>query len=310
MRFGGFHSVGRDALTRAAYAVLVGPSPRYRSDMSFEAARAEGLRILREQLGMDDADVGELLDRARETLGAARTEKLVQRIAAAPLTRRSYELAQLTSLIVGTRELGIAWWSADEIQALIEDGSSIAPVGERIWDDVADRRWGAPAGFVDLNSSRSENRLPPWAGGEIGDRRVASFDPGARVDIEIELVRGAMGTRLKIDTCRESPPAETWWAWATVAGLGPHPLPGEEGASDPYAAPLRSEAVTTLRAWALEHAPSETFVREPWRTVGDVVRAWAALGRRDGSWFAWGRAMEALAAGDPAGLEQWLTRLS
>ena len=66
--------------------------------------------------------------------------------------------------------------------------------------------------------------LPPQA--RLGDRLVASFDPGSRVDAIVVARAGrALGSVLDLDSIRHSPPAEVSWACGILAEGRPDDLP-------------------------------------------------------------------------------------
>ena len=302
-----------------------------------DESRREALRILRELLSIDGPNLDALLEAANRALGVERLRRCVSLIRESPLTRRSHALACVAALVVGTRELGGDWWRRQHRRS---DGPGRPEEGpppedllvasraneQRQWPttlerlaqwaaaDVADALWGPPVDAVDLNSLAPDDRiaLPPNA--RAGDRLVVSFDPGSRVDALV-LARpdGTLGSVLDLESVRHSAPAEVEWGWGISAGLGPHRLPDEDegGPDDPYHVLIDEAAAATLSAWAIAHGADVDQILPPWTVAGDPIRALGAvdLVRRDGTWFAWGRATEALANRDAQRLAQAISTL-
>ncbi|WP_406313461.1 hypothetical protein OHA77_34215 [Streptosporangium sp. NBC_01639] len=277
-----------------------------------EDARTEARRLIRDLLGEERPDSGVLLREAEAALGAARVARCAELARGAPLTRRSTELAALAGLLVGTRDLGEEWWQRSRggklptPDELLGTATAIEPWTDltvletlAVWvaDDVADEVWGRPAGVADLNSWQAEDRIELPEDAAPGQRIVVSFDAGGRLDaVVIRRPDDTLGSNLDFDSLRYSRPAEAQWSWSVAAGLGPHPM---EEDPDPYAQPVGA-AAETLRAWALRHGASAEQAGEPWQTRGDVI---AAIERvdwmwRSGEWFAWWRAVAALADGE------------
>jgi hypothetical protein len=291
-----------------------------------EDARTEARRLIRDLLGEERLSAAALVREAEAVLGADRVARCVELARGAPLTRRSAELASLAGLLVGTRELGPRWWErARGGKPLVPDEVLRSATAVEPWtdltvlemltawiaDDAAGRRWGEPAAAVDLNSWQAEDRVALPGGAAPGDRIVLSFDAGGRLDaVVVRRPDGGLGSNLDFDSLRYSRPAEAQWSWGVAAGLGPHPLAGED--PSPYGTPVDAEAARTLRAWALRHGADAAQAGPEWRVRGDVV---AAIERvdwmwRSGEWFAWWRAASALVDGDPVQLDARLAEIA
>lgn len=279
-----------------------------------EDARNQARQLVRDLLGEERPAVPSLVRHAREALGGDRTDRCLDLVRWAPLTRRSSELAALAGLLIGTRDLGAEWWERPRggkqppPHEVLYSTLAVEPwtdltilemLAAWIADDAADAVWGPPTASVDLNSWQAEDRIPLPAGAQPGQRLVVAFDVGGRLDAVVVLrAEDKPGSNLDFASLRYSRPAEAQWSWGVAAGLGPHPLPGER--PDPYAEEVDSAAADPLRQWALRHGASVDQVGPPWRRRGDVI---AAIERvdwmwRSGEWFAWWRAVSALADGD------------
>jgi hypothetical protein len=303
-----------------------------------EDAKAEGARLVRDLLGIDRPSAEALSTVVADVLGRTRAERCAQLVRAGRLSRRRYEFANLAALVVGTKDLGDDWWATSRHRADDFGDPEMRPTPDTVlrsgpgpgeWQhgtvldvlarwtesDAADALWGPSVGYVDLNSLHPSDRIALPEGARPGDRLVADFEDGGRVDVDVvRRTDGTLGSELAIDSCRHSPPAEAWWGWASVTGRGQHRLPGEiPGApTDPYAAPMEPTAAETLREWALRHGADETTVGPSWTNAGDVIAALDAADltrRRDGRWLYWERAASALADGDTARLEKELAAL-
>ncbi|GAA3798358.1 hypothetical protein GCM10022226_17130 [Sphaerisporangium flaviroseum] len=283
-----------------------------------EDARSEARRLIRDLLGEEHPTAGLLLSQAKAVLGDDRMARCVELAQGASLTRRSSELAAIAGLFTGTGLLGTGWWTAgrggkipapDEVLAAntaIEpwtDLTVLEMLAAWIADDSADAAWGVPIGSVDLNSWQGEDRVELPGDAVPGRRLVVSFDAGGRLDaVVLERPDGTLGSNLDFASLRYSGPAETQWSWGVAAGLGPHPLPGEN--PDPYAVTVDRNAGERLRQWALRHGATEEQVGPWWEVKGDVITAIERVDWmwRSGEWFAWWRATSALVGGDPAQL--------
>ncbi|MFI6386424.1 hypothetical protein ACIBHY_16145 [Nonomuraea sp. NPDC050547] len=275
-----------------------------------EDARTEARRVVRNLLGEDRPTAELLIGDATPVLGHERTSRCLDLALGASLTRRSAELAAIAALLVGTRELGEAWWSQtrggklpapDEVlrtAVAIEpwtDLTALEMLGAWIADDAADQLWGRPVAQVDLNSWQAEDRFDLPDGVKPGQRLVVHFDAGGRLDAVVaRRPDDDLGSNLDFHSLRYSRPAEAQWSWGVAAGLGPHHLPGDS--PDPYARKVDQRAVGILRAWALRHGVGQDLLGPAWETVGDVV---AAIERvdwmwRSAEWFGWWRGASAL----------------
>ncbi|MFC4590362.1 serine/threonine-protein kinase [Sphaerisporangium corydalis] len=280
-----------------------------------EDARAEARRLIHDLLGERQPTARSLLNEARTVLGDKRLARCAELAQGAVLTRRSSELAAVAGLLVGTSALGTGWWSTgrggkipapDEVltaTTAIEpwtDLTVLEMLAAWIADDTADLAWGTPIGTVDLNSWQAEDRVALPDDALPGARLVVAFDAGGRLDTEVApRPDGTTGSDLDFSSLRYSRPAEAQWSWGVAAGLGPHPLPGED--PDPYAVTVDQHAAEQLRQWALRHGATGEHVGPRWQAKGDVI---AAVERvdwmwRSGEWFAWWRATSALLSGDP-----------
>lgn len=278
-----------------------------------EDARTEARRIVSALLGDERPTAGALLSEARPVLGDERTGRCLDLALGASLTRRSAELSALAALVVGTRDLGQQWWkrarggklpAPDEVLATavaIEpwtDLTALEMLAAWVADDAADELWGPPVAEVDLNSWQAEDRFALPQGVRAGQRLVVHFDAGGRLDAVVtRRADDELGSNLDFHSLRYSRPAEAQWSWGVAAGLGPHPLPGED--PDPYAREVDPRAAGILRDWALRHGATQEQLGEPWRRVGDVVSAIERVDWmwRSGEWFGWWRGASALVDG-------------
>jgi hypothetical protein len=75
--------------------------------------------------------------------------------------------------------------------------------------------------------------------------------------------------------------------------------------------PIEPAAAATLCEWANARGAAADDIRPPWAVTGDAIAALEAVDsiHRDGSWFAWRRATEALADGDSPRLAVEISRL-
>ncbi|MET9336182.1 hypothetical protein [Nonomuraea sp. NPDC003804] len=275
-----------------------------------EDARNEARRVINNLLGQERPTAAALIAEARATLGEDRTSRCLELALGASLTRRSAELSAVAALVVGGRELGEVWWESErgaKLPAPVEvlhTAAAIEPwtdltvlemLAAWIADDAADELWGRPVAEVDLNSWQAEDRVELPGGVQAGDRLVVHFDAGGRLDAVVtRRSDGELGSNLDFSSLRYSRPAEAQWSWGVAAGLGPHPLPGEE--PDPYARTVPDDAVRILRGWALGHGATREQLGEGWSNVGDVVGAIERVDWmwRSAEWFGWWRGASAL----------------
>ncbi|WP_248965660.1 hypothetical protein [Sphaerisporangium perillae] len=291
-----------------------------------EDARSEARRLIHDLLGERHPTAALLLSEAGAVFGEERVTRCAELAQGAMLTRRSSELAAIAGLLVGTGVLGVGWWSSgrsgkipapDEVLAAntaIEpwtDLTVLEMLAAWIADDSADAAWGPPIASVDLNSWQAEDRVELPQDAAPGRRLVVAFDAGGRLDaVVVERPDGRLGSNLDFASLRYSRAAEAQWSWGVAAGLGPHPLPGED--PDPYAETVDQRAAEYLRQWALRHGATGEQVGPWWQAKGDVI---AAIERvdwmwRSGEWFAWWRATSALLGGDPLQLADRMDDIS
>ncbi|WP_343947920.1 hypothetical protein [Nonomuraea longicatena] len=275
-----------------------------------EDARTEARRVVRNLLGQERPTAAALIGDAVPVLGHDRVHRCLDLALGASLTRRAAELAAVAALLVGTRELGEPWWTGargDKLPAPDEilrtalaiepwtDLTALEMLAAWISDDAADQLWGPPVAEVDLNSWHAEDRFELPEEVRPGRRLVVHFDAGGRLDAVVtRRPDGSLGSNLDFQSLRYARPAEAQWSWSVAAGLGPHPLPGED--PDPYAREVDQKAAGILRTWAMRHGAGRELLGERWQTVGDVV---AAVERvdwmwRSAEWFGWWRGASAL----------------
>lgn len=163
-----------------------------------DSAQSEALRLL----GVDSLGPEALFALAAETLTPERAARCVELARLARLTERAAALSAIAELVFGVRSLGIAWWTqvhqelrADQQwvdcaapdQLLADDGPnarfSLATLGNWIADDSADQAWGRPIDTVDLNDPAVDDRVVLPHDAKAGERFVAAWDPGCRVDV-------------------------------------------------------------------------------------------------------------------------------
>ncbi len=172
---------------------------------------------------------------AERTLGRSRWVACLNLVLAAERRRRQYELAYVAALVVGTKALGPSWWTdprppygcdtwadarpPDEALFAITPTSSqrstLEVLSGWISDDAAHRTWGPASVLVDLNRPSARAPLPP--GAKDGDRFLADWDLGCRVEARVVTRQdGTLGTEMSAELLF-APPAEAWWAWARLA---------------------------------------------------------------------------------------------
>ena len=230
--------------------------------MSIESSRKLAREQVLDLLGIGP-DAAELFDLAAQTLGDTRANRCRELAGQARLTRRSIACASVAQLIVASSRLGWSWWveERDHMDALgrwefegspeelldrgrepadvLSVGSSLGVLATWACDDVADAEWGRPIDFVDLNDSRSDDRVRIPENARVGDRLTASYDPGCRVWLEVverasedqaleDLGRrqGRLGSVL-LGENRCCDAADVGWAWGMATNGAPVRLPGE-----------------------------------------------------------------------------------
>jgi hypothetical protein len=299
---------------------MVLPSKRERS-RAF--AQSEASRLL----GLDELTSEALFGLAAEALTPERARRCLELARLEPLTRRSTATSAVAALIVGVRSLGVDWWSqvhrqlgadrqwVDRMtpdQLLAGDApdarSSLETLGYWVADDSADAIWGRPIDTVDLNDPAVDDRVVLPDGARPGERFVAAWDPGCRVDVlivardgppdehreQIGARRGSLGSQL--GDLRYVTSADADWAWAIATDVAPIRLPGEVAGSpnDPFAVRLDPDAAQQLYRWALEHEPTVELLGPAWTTRADAWTARFSLGLpydRPGNWMTFDRAI-------------------
>ena len=319
------------------------------TDPDFERTRRFAVGEVKRVLGMTEPTVDRLFAKAKTVLGPDRTSECLDLARLAPLTGRWIPTAAIASLIAGTLSLGPEWWTAKhealtaaltweglgKPDALLkvghgdpatEDGGScLALLGGWISDDAADKEWGRPVDWVDMNDPRVDGRVAVPAGAHVGDRLKAAFAAGGRVWVDVVDLnagvepgaRGAgkpprLGTRLA--ERRYHDVAQVRSAWSLALGTGPIRLPGETvgRASDPFSAHLAAVDSRRLYEWAVAHGANARELAGPWRTKDALWSARLRLGllySRPGAWLAFDDAVVALVDGNEADLNAALNAL-
>lgn len=217
------------------------------------SVRASAAQGVRDALGIEPTAEA-LLGRLSLQVGPHEVDVVIGAVRRAPVGRRHYALAGVAAASVAMDYLGAGWWHESRSRT----GLSNAPADNRspatllrsvheigstsvtsesllgaellgLWaaDDVADHLWGAPVGFVDLNSGQPVDRVPAPENSRPGDRILLAWDPGCRIEAVIEeRGNGKLGTMLDGEL-RYSPPADLSWDWATATEPDQHQLPGE-----------------------------------------------------------------------------------
>lgn len=309
--------------------------------------RDDAARQARELLGVTDLSTTTLFSVAGSVLGEPRSATCLRLARHVRLTRRAHATSAVAQLIVGTRALGIEWWSRvhqdlsaqatwldrgtpdERLMAAVpsarEAESILSSLGDWIADDAADARWGRPIDYVDLNEHAADDRvlLPEHA--VEGDELIAAFDPGARVwarvvgrepasDPALEKQgrrRRGLGTVLTHHDFINV--ADVGWAYAIATNVGLIHLPEETagGSDDPFSESIDPRHGDRLSNWALEHdRPVAQECR--WVTKGDVWSAYFRLGlpySRTGEWWAFDNAASAVVDGDVASTAKWMAEL-
>jgi hypothetical protein len=313
-----------------------------------ETVRADATAEVRRLLGIEPT-VDALLSVAYGELGENRAGRLLELARLAPITRRDWATAAIAQLVLGTRDLGLDWWTSpheDLIKAgqwesrgtpdgLLEaghaswatiewGGSCLERLGWWIADDVSDRRWGRPIDYVDLNDYRPDDQIVLPEGAQVGDRYVASWDPGGRIwvdvverdgppDLDAERQgrrRGRLGSKLGDYWYDEI--EDLWEAWMDAVEM-PVRLPGETlgDLSDPLVRRIDQALAERLAAWALANGATNDEVAAPWTTGQDLWAARVRLTpfRRPGRWIHFDGAIRAAIDGDETRLAKELALL-
>ncbi len=321
--------------------------------------RQRATEMLSALLGISHVSTDSLFDLASEVLGQSRTERCLELSRLARLSRRWAATGAVAEFIAGTRLLGETWWGRPHLAMVIDNNlggqrrmirwedrgtpdahlarpeprpergvhgpTILESVGYWIQDDAADRQWGRPVDYVDLNDPAAEDRILLPADAKPGNRFVASFDPGSRVWVDIVQWdqpdplaeerghrRGLVGSKLaEHDICDVS---EAGWAWSVAIDIGPVHLPGEVagGASDPFGEPLDPEVARQLWEWVTSHEDDAGKIGSPWRTKADLWSARFRLGlpwHRNGNWHLFDQASCAAIDGDLTSLNDAIAKL-
>lgn len=320
------------------------------SESDLERSRKAAIAEVERLLGIVDPTVDRLVGVAATVLGQDRAKRSIELARLAPLTRREVPTSAIAALILGTQEIGVEWWTRphEDLKqggqwvergtpdGLLESGhaewtaehggSCLDRLGQWISDDAADKRWGRPVDYVDLNDLRVDDRVVLPAGARVGDRLTASWDPGGRVWVDIVerqtpadpeaerrgLRRGRLGSRLGESWYNDVEKAR--WAWGVAIDKGPIRLAGEVPgeASDPFSALVDEGVSGCLLAWAHSHGATAEELGAPWATKDALWSARIRLGlpySRSSDWYEFDNAMIAAVDGDQAALTTALEAL-
>lgn len=312
------------------------------TDPDFERTRRFAMGEVRRVLGIADPTVDRLFAKAKSVLGPERTTECLELARLAPLTRRWVPTAAIAGLVAGTQSLGTEWWIAEHQElsrALVweglgkpdallqaghgdpktEDGGScLAELGRWISDDAADKEWGRPVDWVDVNDPRVDGRIGVPVGARAGDRVTAAFAPGRRVWADVvDLNAGSeqqprLGIRLA--ERKNHDVAQVQSAWALAMGAAPIRLPGETVGrnSGPFADKLEAVDSRRLYEWAVAHGANARELAGPWRTKDALWSARLRMGliySLPGVWIAFDDAVVALVDGNEAALYDALNAL-
>jgi hypothetical protein len=298
--------------------------------MSVTRTREQAARQVNTLLGIS-VDVSDLFDLADEVFGTDRADRCRELAGWAPLTRRSMATAAVAELVVAAQRLGSKWWEEErhtmnhdglwEIeeapQTLLERGttsghsvvgSALEALGRWACDDAADAEWGRPVYFVDLNDSDTNDRVRLPSAVVVGDRLLASYDPGCRVWVDVverdtadpaleKLGRrqGRIGSVLAEQRCCDA--ADAGWAWGMATNGRLVRLPGEAPGtdSDPFSRSIPQGAAESLYHRAVELGASVDVLGRSWTTKGQLLEAAYRLGwpyELPGTWHRWGLTAE------------------
>jgi hypothetical protein len=274
-------------------------------------------------------------------LGQDRANQILDLAKMAPLSNRYIPTSALASLLVGTADLGPEWWmrnheelseareweprgtpdallNAGHSDPEIEDGGScLAELAGWIADDAANKAWGKPIDYLDIDGVDGRAVLPDDA--RAGDRLTAIVSPGVRIWVDVIEREGKVGPgQSRLDSHpaehRTHEVAEVRSAWSIAVALGPIRLPGETPGrpSDPFSDHLDHDASRRLFSWALANGVSKADLAGPWRTKDALWTARFRFGlpySRPGSWFIFDDAVAAAIDGDRDVLMDALARL-
>jgi hypothetical protein len=322
------------------------------TDPIYEKTRRFSIGEIKRVLGMAEPTADRLFAKAKIELGPERAAECLELARLAPLTRRWVPTAAIAALIAGTQRLGAEWWVAqhEELSPALaweakgkpdtllkaghgdiktEDGGScLAELARWISDDAADKEWGRPVDWVDMNDPRVDMRVGVPAGAKPGDRVTAAFAPGGRVWVDIvdlnapaeptgdkpaHTLPPRLGTRLA--ERRYHDVAQLRSAWAFAMGTGPIRLPGETVGrnSDPFADKLEAVDSRRLHEWAVAHGANARELAGPWRTKDALWQARLRMGvlyGMPGPWITFDDAVVAIVDGNMKALDAAMNALS
>ena len=312
-------------------------------DQIFEKTRRFSMGEIKRVLGMPEPTVDRLFAKAKTVLGPERTTQCLDLARMAPLTRRWVPTAAIAALVAGTQTLGTEWWVAqhEELSTTlvweakgmpdalltaghgdpkIEDGGScLAELGGWICDDAADKEWGRPVDWVDINAPGVDGSIGLPAGAKAGDRVPATFAPGGRIWVDIVDLNAdtgrppRLGTRLAEREYHDV--AKLRSAWSFAMSNAPIRLPGETAGrnSDPFADKLDAVDSRRLFEWAVAHGANARELAGPWRTKDALWQARLRLGviyGIPGAWIGFDDAIVALVDSNERALNAALNALS
>ncbi len=236
-------------------------------DTDLERTRRYATGEIKRILDVIEPTADRLFARARTVLGQDCANWCLDLAKEAPLTRRWVPMAAIASLVAGTQDLGLDWWTRvhEELadsrlwvgqgvpETLLnvghgdpetEDGGScLAVLGEWISDDAANKEWGRPVDRVDMRDSRVDGRIVLPETARTGDRLTAIFAPGGRVWVDVvdgiapavdspagaPPARGRVPSKLgsRLAERRHHQVALIRSAWSLATSVAPIRLPGE-----------------------------------------------------------------------------------
>jgi hypothetical protein len=312
------------------------------TDPNLERTRRFSLAEVKRILGLAEPTVDRLFAKTRTVLGQERANQCLELAKLAPLTRRFVPVSAVASLLAGTVDLGAEWWTSpheelsderewtqrgtpDKLLAAGHDdsetedgGSCLALLAKWIADDSANKAWGRPVDYVDLDDAGVDGRMVLPDGAAAGDRLTAVFAPGGRVWVDVVEHEGAargkagLGSRLAEHKLHDV--AEVRAAWSMATSGAPVRLPGEMPGrpSDPYSAKLAAGDSRCLFEWAVANGANARELAGPWRTKDALWSSRLRLGLifdRPGIWVTFDEAILSLIDDDEASLTRAMAAL-